>query len=59
MISGVWLSPDGEKVAIQVYEEEIFVVEAAWIDKRPEPVDEVPADWRTLYDTTDTAGSTS
>jgi hypothetical protein len=57
MITGVWLSPDSEKVRIQVYEEEIFEVDAVWVDKRPELVGEVPDGWSALYDTTNTNGS--
>lgn len=57
MITGVWLSPDGEKLRVQVYEESIFEVDAVWVDKRPEEVGEVPGAWRPLYDTTNTSGS--
>ena len=50
MITGVWLSPDGEKLRVQVFEEAIVELDAVWSDRIPQEVQTVPSDWQTLYE---------
>lgn len=47
MITGVWISPDRNQVAVQFDYDEINILDTEHAD--PMPADVIPADWDTLH----------
>lgn len=57
MITGVWISPDGERLAVQLDEESIFLTDyACTITPVEINAEEIGHDWPTLRDIVDTEG---
>lgn len=50
MITGVWVSPDGESMAIQFDEDSIYRLEPGRLDLTEDVLGGVPDGWHTLRD---------